>query len=86
VFSAPLLGEMLGFPERTLARSHLPKQPGEHDASVVLPGDPRFGAVTRGFNQRWRVIHKPQRSRVLQRLLACSRTFLSAPGIGHLLR
>ncbi|MBV8539319.1 MAG: FAD-binding oxidoreductase [Pseudonocardiales bacterium] len=21
--------------------------------SVVLPGDPRFGAVTRGFNQRW---------------------------------
>src|SRR5581483_4510414 len=53
VFSAPLLGEMLGFPERTLARSHLPKQPGEHDASVVLPGDPRFGAVTRGFNQRW---------------------------------
>ncbi|HKR50485.1 MAG TPA: FAD-binding protein [Pseudonocardiaceae bacterium] len=21
--------------------------------SIVLPGDPRFGAVTRGFNQRW---------------------------------
>ena len=21
--------------------------------SIVLPGDPRFGAVIRGFNQRW---------------------------------
>ena len=52
VFSAPLVGEMWEFPERPPARSHLPKQPGEHDTSVVFPGDPRFGAVTRGFNQR----------------------------------